>query len=296
MISHWDDVEPSAAERGHICGRLAVAHRRTRPTGRRSADPDRRRGGGRRRSTSRGRRRRSSTCSPARACPCSETERRGGVRGRAGRLPRPSRARARAHAAGRPGGPRRARLRRAPLRREHAPAEGGRLLARADVGARGRAGRPPLEAGGRGGPPEVGELVGAAAADRQRRRRRAGDAAKGRRSRGSPRSRPCRGLGQDGHQALRGATRQALNPPHCHCAEEEIFVVLEGDGTLELWPHLAARRRAREPRRAPGQRRRAPGRDRSGAHVPGRRRRADRSSPTGRAIRTTSRTTLARAR
>jgi uncharacterized cupin superfamily protein len=28
------------------------------------------------------------------------------------------------------------------------------------------------------------------------------------------------------------------NPPHCHSAEEEIFVVLEGDGTLELWPHL----------------------------------------------------------
>jgi uncharacterized cupin superfamily protein len=29
-----------------------------------------------------------------------------------------------------------------------------------------------------------------------------------------------------------------LNPPHCHSAEEEIFVVLDGDGTLELWPHL----------------------------------------------------------
>ena len=25
-------------------------------------------------------------------------------------------------------------------------------------------------------------------------------------------------------------------PPHCHTAEEEIFVVLDGDGTLELWP------------------------------------------------------------
>ena len=24
-------------------------------------------------------------------------------------------------------------------------------------------------------------------------------------------------------------------PPHCHSAEEEIFVVLEGEGTLELW-------------------------------------------------------------
>jgi uncharacterized cupin superfamily protein len=25
-------------------------------------------------------------------------------------------------------------------------------------------------------------------------------------------------------------------PPHCHSADEEIFVVLEGDGALELWP------------------------------------------------------------
>lgn len=29
-----------------------------------------------------------------------------------------------------------------------------------------------------------------------------------------------------------------LNPPHCHSAEEEIFAVLSGQGTLELWPHL----------------------------------------------------------
>ena len=29
-------------------------------------------------------------------------------------------------------------------------------------------------------------------------------------------------------------------PPHCHSAEEEIFVVLEGGGTLELWPGPAA--------------------------------------------------------
>ena len=29
-----------------------------------------------------------------------------------------------------------------------------------------------------------------------------------------------------------------LNPPHCHSAEEEIFVVLDGEGALELWPHL----------------------------------------------------------
>ncbi len=27
------------------------------------------------------------------------------------------------------------------------------------------------------------------------------------------------------------------SPPHCHSAEEEIFVVLEGEGILELWPN-----------------------------------------------------------
>jgi uncharacterized cupin superfamily protein len=50
-----------------------------------------------------------------------------------------------------------------------------------------------------------------------------------------------------------GAVRTGLNwvrlpagrrgsPPHCHSAEEEIFVVLEGDGVLELWPTPGARR------------------------------------------------------
>ena len=50
-----------------------------------------------------------------------------------------------------------------------------------------------------------------------------------------------------------GATRTGLNwgrlspgragaPPHCHSAEEEIFVVLEGGGTLELWPAPQAAR------------------------------------------------------
>ena len=31
-------------------------------------------------------------------------------------------------------------------------------------------------------------------------------------------------------------------PPHCHSAEEEIFVVLDGEGTLELWPGPQAAR------------------------------------------------------
>jgi uncharacterized cupin superfamily protein len=46
---------------------------------------------------------------------------------------------------------------------------------------------------------------------------------------------------------LAGSERSGLNwvrldpgrrasPPHCHSAEEEIFVVLDGEGVLELWP------------------------------------------------------------
>ena len=31
-----------------------------------------------------------------------------------------------------------------------------------------------------------------------------------------------------------------MNPPHCHSEEEEIFVVLSGTGTVELWPHQRA--------------------------------------------------------
>jgi uncharacterized cupin superfamily protein len=37
-----------------------------------------------------------------------------------------------------------------------------------------------------------------------------------------------------------------MNPPHAHSAEEEVFVVLEGDGTFLLWPHPRA---AAEPER-----------------------------------------------
>ena len=48
-------------------------------------------------------------------------------------------------------------------------------------------------------------------------------------------------------ESAQGSVRSGLNrirldpgrrgpPPHCHSAEEEIFVVLEGAGTLELWP------------------------------------------------------------
>lgn len=50
-----------------------------------------------------------------------------------------------------------------------------------------------------------------------------------------------------------GSVRSGLNlisldpgrrgpPPHCHSAEEELFVVLEGDGVLELWPTPGTKR------------------------------------------------------
>ncbi len=57
-----------------------------------------------------------------------------------------------------------------------------------------------------------------------------------------------------------GATRTGLNlvalppheegaPPHCHSAEEELFVILDGEGTLELWgPPQPGSTPATEPR------------------------------------------------
>ena len=34
----------------------------------------------------------------------------------------------------------------------------------------------------------------------------------------------------------RVAPGKETGPPHCHSAEEEVFVVLDGEGTLDLWP------------------------------------------------------------
>ena len=164
---------------------------------------------------------------------------RGRVRGRRRRLPRASGARARAHAAGRAGRPRGARVRRAELRGEHAPAARRCLVARAHLGARGRAGRSPVEAGRRpSAPPKVGDLserparivnVGASGA-------RAARGRDGRADRARPRA--GSGVGKTGHRHFEVEPGKLLNPPHCHSAEEEIFVVLDGEGTLELWPHL----------------------------------------------------------
>jgi len=58
-----------------------------------------------------------------------------------------------------------------------------------------------------------------------------------------------RELGDAAGSRLTGLNHETLaqgklsSPPHCHSAEEEIFVVLDGDGTLELTPSPLARGR-----------------------------------------------------
>ena len=61
-------------------------------------------------------------------------------------------------------------------------------------------------------------------------------------------------LGAAGGAKLSGLNRIALPPneegapPHCHSADEEVFVVLDGEGTLELWgPPKAGEPPATEP-------------------------------------------------
>src|SRR5262249_18597785 len=58
-----------------------------------------------------------------------------------------------------------------------------------------------------------------------------------------------RELGDAAGSRLTGLNHETLaqgklsSPPHCHSAEEAIFVVLDGDGTLELTPSPLARGR-----------------------------------------------------
>jgi uncharacterized cupin superfamily protein len=70
---------------------------------------------------------------------------------------------------------------------------------------------------------------------------------------------PAEGLDWRELAAAAGSARTGLSrlrlepgrigaPPHCHSADEEVFVILEGEGTLELWPspRPASRGRGRE--------------------------------------------------
>ena len=65
-------------------------------------------------------------------------------------------------------------------------------------------------------------------------------------------SRPSRRLGPHRPQARRRPAGQLHCPPHCHAAEEEIFVVLAGDGVLELHARPGRGRRRRDRRAARG--------------------------------------------
>jgi uncharacterized cupin superfamily protein len=61
-----------------------------------------------------------------------------------------------------------------------------------------------------------------------------------------------RELSDRGGSVLTGLSRLRLEPgrigapPHCHSADEEVFVILEGGGTLELWPSPRAAGRGHE--------------------------------------------------
>ncbi|MEP6978025.1 MAG: cupin domain-containing protein [Thermoleophilia bacterium] len=48
------------------------------------------------------------------------------------------------------------------------------------------------------------------------------------------------GAEHTGLNLLRLEDGQRGAPPHCHSAEEEVFVILDGQGILELWPSAAA--------------------------------------------------------
>jgi uncharacterized cupin superfamily protein len=54
------------------------------------------------------------------------------------------------------------------------------------------------------------------------------------------------GSRQAGLNRVRLAPGTAPIPPHCHSEEEELFVILEGEATLELWPAPVAASRGAE--------------------------------------------------
>ena len=163
------------------------------------------------------------------------------ARGAAARLRHPPPGRDGAHVRRRPRRARVPRLRHAPSDRARVAAALARDPARLALG-RGPRRRP---VGRRGdGRAARGRRAGAAAGEhRQRRRGRArgargsGDHRAARDARALDAGRPA--LGED-----RGGPSRAASP-HCHSAEEEVFVILEGTATLELWPREGERSRRR---------------------------------------------------
>jgi uncharacterized cupin superfamily protein len=101
------------------------------------------------------------------------------------------------------------------------------------------------------GPPEIGEVSERPSnivnADEVEEFERAGETV-GRRGRDLGRAAGSR---QTGIKLYDVAPGKLLNPPHSHSAEEEIFVVLAGSGTLTVWFHP---RGPSEPERFAGER------------------------------------------
>ena len=123
--------------------------------------------------------------------------------------------------------------------------------------ARGARGRPdPVRPRGAGRPAGAPGRARAAAHDDRQRRRGAGPGGRAREGPGpqtGPRRR--RGVEDDRHQAHRGRPGKDSSPQHCHSLEEELFVVLDGDGVLVLGDEETPgprRARRRATRRAPG--------------------------------------------
>ena len=241
MISHWDDVRTWRGERGHIAGTWSSLTGRASQHRRREADPGRpghvvdaapprgRRGGDLLRPRRLGR---------VRAV--GGRGRSGRLRGARRRLPRPPRARERAHA---PGGPDGLDV-LAFGQRTYAdgitwlPRAGVAWLGR-DLGARRRRGGPPLDARGGRRPARGGRALAAAVAASSTSPTSRPSSATGRRSVAASATWVARPARCGRASARRGRARKLNAPPHCHSAEEEIFVVLEGDGHVLLWEKTA---------------------------------------------------------
>ena len=113
---------------------------------------------------------------------------------------------------------------------------GRRLVARSDLAAQGAPDDHPWTREAAVGPPDVGGAGGAAAAHRQRCRRRRVRTRRVDRRPCLPPARQRSGLGAHRSRAFRRSARAADESPHVHSAEEEIFVVLDGSGTLLVYP------------------------------------------------------------
>ena len=167
---------------------------------------------------------------------------RGGARSPAGRLRHPPRRRTRAHLHRRPG---RARRTSSTARGTRRSSAGCRARTRCASAGRGSRAAPTTRGtsrrSGRRSPTASRRLGRRTSSTSTRSSGTKGTPTRGRDSPGGRR----RAAGLNWRQLGR-ASRATV--PHCHSEDEEVFVILEGDGTLELWPSplgVAQRRGAR---------------------------------------------------